>query len=121
VLPSCSASLDCLYLVVFPFPKCLNDCGFYGNVFVYLKIPPTALKSWTSKIRAATFIFYTCFLTLRGHRMRVLEKGVRRRIFGHKRDEVTGWRKLHNKSFKIVLFLRPKHRWNDNVITNLWK
>jgi hypothetical protein len=31
------------------------------------------------------------------HRLRVFENGVLRRIFGPKRDEVTGqWRKLHN-------------------------
>jgi hypothetical protein len=32
--------------------------------------------------------------------VRVFENGVLRRIFGPKRDEVTGeWRKLHNKEF----------------------
>jgi hypothetical protein len=32
------------------------------------------------------------------HRLRVFENRVLRRIFGPKRDEVTGgWRKLHNK------------------------
>jgi hypothetical protein len=32
------------------------------------------------------------------HRVRVCENGVLRRIFGLKRDEVTGgWRKLHNE------------------------
>jgi hypothetical protein len=32
----------------------------------------------------------------------VFEKRVLRRIFGPKRDEVTGeWRKLHNESFMI--------------------
>jgi hypothetical protein len=31
------------------------------------------------------------------HRLRVLENSVLKRIFGPKRDEVTGcWRKLHN-------------------------
>jgi hypothetical protein len=37
-------------------------------------------------------------LTLReDHRLRVFENRVLRRIFGPKRDEVTGeWRKLHN-------------------------
>ena len=33
-------------------------------------------------------------------RLRVFENRVLRRIFGHKRDEVTGeWRKLHNEEF----------------------
>jgi uncharacterized membrane protein len=41
----------------------------------------------------------TWSLTLREeHRLRVFEKRVLRRIFGPKRDEVTGdWRKLHNE------------------------
>jgi hypothetical protein len=41
----------------------------------------------------------TWSLTLREvHRLRVFENRVRRRIFGPKRDEVTGgWRKLHNE------------------------
>jgi hypothetical protein len=46
-------------------------------------------------------ILYGCetwYLTLREeHRLRVFENKVLRRIFGPKRDEVTGgWRKLHN-------------------------
>jgi hypothetical protein len=41
-------------------------------------------------------------LTLREeHRLRVFENRVLRRIFGPKRDEVTGeWRRLHNKELK---------------------
>jgi hypothetical protein len=41
----------------------------------------------------------TWFLTLREeHRLRVFENGVLRRIFGTKRDEVTGgWRKFHEE------------------------
>jgi hypothetical protein len=60
-----------------------------------------------SKIRIyKTIIFpvvlYGCetwYLTLREeHRLRVFENRVLRRIFGPKRDEVTGeWRKLHNE------------------------
>jgi hypothetical protein len=34
------------------------------------------------------------------HRLRVFENRVLRRIFGQKKDEVTGdWRKLHNEEF----------------------
>jgi hypothetical protein len=41
-------------------------------------------------------------LTLREeHRLRVFENRVLRRIFGPKRDEVIGWRKLHNKELQI--------------------
>jgi hypothetical protein len=41
----------------------------------------------------------TCSLTLREEcKLRVFENRVLRRIFGHKRDEVTEeWRKLHNE------------------------
>jgi hypothetical protein len=43
-------------------------------------------------------------LTLREeHRLRVFENWVLRRIFGPKRDEVTGeWRKLHNEELHIL-------------------
>jgi PAS domain-containing protein len=35
------------------------------------------------------------------HRLRVFENRVLRRIFGYKRDEVTGeWRKLHNEELR---------------------
>jgi hypothetical protein len=35
-------------------------------------------------------------------RLRVFENRVLRRIFGPKRDEVTGeWRRLHNKEFML--------------------
>jgi hypothetical protein len=52
-------------------------------------------------------VLYGCetwSLTLREeHRLRVSENGVLRRIFGAKRDEVTGeWRKLHNEELHIL-------------------
>jgi hypothetical protein len=37
------------------------------------------------------------------HRLRVFENRVLRRIFGPKRDEVTGgWKKLHNEELKVL-------------------
>jgi hypothetical protein len=46
----------------------------------------------------------TWSLTLREeHRLRVFENRVLRRIFGQKRDEVTGgWRKLHNEGLHTL-------------------
>jgi hypothetical protein len=46
----------------------------------------------------------TWSLTLRKeHRLRGFENRVLRRIFGPKRDEVTGeWRKLHNEELNIL-------------------
>jgi hypothetical protein len=46
--------------------------------------------------------YETWSLTLREeHRLRVFENRVLRRIFGRKRDDVTGeWRKLHNEELR---------------------
>jgi len=46
----------------------------------------------------------TCSLTLREERkLRVFENMVLRRIFGRRRDEVTGeWRRLHNEELNDV-------------------
>jgi hypothetical protein len=48
--------------------------------------------------------YETWSLTLKEeHRLRVFENRVLRRIFGPKRDEVTGeWRKLHNEELHIL-------------------
>jgi len=56
------------------------------------------------KFKDLPVVLYGCeiwSLTLREERrLRVSENRVLRRIFGHKRDEVTGeWRKLHNEEF----------------------
>jgi hypothetical protein len=54
-------------------------------------------------------VLYGCetwSLTLREeHRLKVFENSVLRRIFGPKRDEVTGeWRKLHNGELHILYY-----------------
>jgi len=60
------------------------------------------------------FVLYGCetwSLTLREERrLRVFENGVLRRIFGPKRDEVTGeWRKLHNEELNDLY-------WSPNIV-----
>jgi hypothetical protein len=49
----------------------------------------------------------TWSLTLKeGHRLRVFENRVLRRVFGPKRDEVAGeWRKLHNEELSDLYSL----------------
>jgi hypothetical protein len=73
-------------------------------------------------------ILYGCetwSLTLREeHRLRVFENKVLRRIFGPKRDEVSGgWRKLHNEELRdlystqsIIRIIKPRRmRWAGHV------
>ena len=63
--------------------------------------------------RERTTVFITAFgcetwsLTLREERrLRVFENRVLRRVFGPRRDEVTGeWRKLHNEELSDLYFL----------------
>jgi hypothetical protein len=60
-----------------------------------------------------TVVWYGCetwSLTLREeHRLRMFENRVLRRIFGPKRDEVTGdWSKLHNEELHIFVRI-PKY------------
>jgi len=89
------------------------------------------LMQWSSTIYGTIilhFVLYGCetwSLTLREERkLRVFENWVLRRIFGPKRDEVTGeWRKLHNEelnnlysSINIVWVIKSRRmRWAGHV------
>jgi hypothetical protein len=80
--------------------------------FLVLRISGDGLKSRIPvilnvihKITILPVVLHGCetwSLTLREeHRLRVFENRVLRRIFGPKRDEVTGeWRKLHNEEIR---------------------
>jgi hypothetical protein len=74
-------------------------------------------------------VLYGCetwSLTLRGERrLRVFENRVLRRLFGPKRDEITGeWRKLHNEELHdlysspyIVRVIKSRRmRWAGHVV-----
>jgi hypothetical protein len=80
------------------------------------------------KIVIIPVVLYGCeswSLTLREeHRLRVFENRVLRRIFGPKRDEVTGvWRKLHNEELRdfyssasIIRVIKARRmRWAGHV------
>jgi hypothetical protein len=86
------------------------------------------VKIKTYKTIILPVVLYGCetlSLTLREeHRLRVYENRVLRRIFGPKRDEVTGgWRKLHNEelhgfysSSSIVRVIQARRmRWAVHV------
>ena len=66
-------------------------------------------------------VLYGCetwSMTLREERrLRVFENRVLRRIFGSKRDEVTGeWKKLHNEELNIVWVVKSRRmRWAGHV------
>ena len=70
-------------------------------------------KNFKSKIYRTIIlpvVLYGCetwSLTLREERrLRLFENRVLRRVFGHKRDEVTGeWRKLHNEGLNDLYCL----------------
>jgi hypothetical protein len=69
-------------------------------------------------------VLYRCDTLRREHRLRVFENRVLRRIFGPKRDKVTGeWRKLHNEEFRhlhtspsIIRMIKSRRmRWTGQV------
>ena len=98
VLPSCHSTIY-IYIYIYIYEYIYNLVVLYG------------CETWS--------------LTLREERrLRVFEKRVLRRIFGPKRDEVTGeWRKLHNEELSdlyslpnIVRVVKSRRmRWAGHV------
>jgi hypothetical protein len=96
---------------------------------------PSVFSPAVEKVKNAMYktiilpvVLYGCetwFLTLREeHRLRVFENRVLRRIFGPKRDEMTGeWRELHNKELSdlysspsIIRIIKSRRmRWAGHV------
>jgi hypothetical protein len=107
------------------------------NEIIYMVFPQFTLEvSWTVNViyllgntRGLPVVLYGCetwSLTLREERRRrVFENRVLRRVFGPKRDEVTGeWRKLHNEELSglyslpnIVRMVKSRRmRWEGHVV-----
>jgi hypothetical protein len=82
-----------------------NACYHSVQNFVFSSAVKKNLKIRIYKTIILPVVLYGCeswSLTLREeHRLRVFENRMLRRIFGLKRDEVTGeWRKLHKEELR---------------------
>jgi hypothetical protein len=117
-----------------------NACYYSVQNLLSSRLLSKNLKIRICKTIILPVLLYGCetwSLTLREeHRLRVFENKVLRRIFGPKRDEVTGeWRKLHNEELRnlysspsIIRIMkplgrrplgRPRRRWVDNIRMDL--
>jgi hypothetical protein len=99
------------------------DCGLLTNWLVRCKSLRIIAKYYLYPV-----VLYGCetwSLTLREeHRLIMFENRMLRRIFGPKRDEVTGdWRKLHNEKLHNFYYLQNiirmmksmRMRWAEHV------
>jgi hypothetical protein len=75
---------------------------WYKNDFTYETMKQNFASLHTYILPVVLYGCETWSVTLREeHRLRVFENRVLRKIFGPKRDEVTGeWRKLHNEKLR---------------------
>jgi hypothetical protein len=81
------------------------------------------LKIRIYKMIILPVVLYGCESWSLTHRLRVFENRVLRRIFGPKRDEVTGeWRNLHSKDLRdlyslqsILRIIKSRMRWAGHV------
>ena len=117
----CVSNSLTVYSVKFGVKRALNLIPYYfhslGNACYYSvqNLLSSSLLSKTLKIKIyrnilLPVVLYGCetwSLTLREERrLRVFENRVLRKVFGPKRDEVTGkWRKLHNEELSDLYFL----------------
>jgi len=87
----------------------VTDQNIYGTII--LPIVLYGCETWSLTLREE-------------HRLRVFENKVLRRVFGPRRDKVTGeWRKLHNKELSdlyslpnIVRVVKSRMRWAGHVV-----
>jgi hypothetical protein len=86
-----------------------NVCYHSVQTLLSSRLLSKNIKNIIYKTIILPVVLYGCdwSLTLRvEHRLRVFENRVLRRVFGPKRDEVTGkWRKLHNEELPTDILL----------------
>jgi len=86
-----------------------NACDYSVQHLLYSSLLSKNLKIKIRRTVILTVVLYGCetwSLTFKEERrLRVVENRLLRRIFGPKRDEVTGeWRKLHNGEIKVMYY-----------------
>ena len=84
-----------------------NACYYSHEKILSSRLLSKKLKVKTYKTIILPVVLYGCetwSLTLREkHRLRMFENKVLRKIFGAKKDEITGeWRKLHNAELQAL-------------------
>jgi hypothetical protein len=81
-------------------------CNKHSHATVFPSVVKENLKMRIYKTIILPVILYGCETLREKHRLRVFENKMLRRIFGPKRDEVTGqWRKLHNEEIRDLYSL----------------
>jgi hypothetical protein len=89
-----------------------NKCSFINIIRISSADINIKIKIYKTVILPAVLCGYkTWSLTLsKGHRVKVFEDRVLKRIFGPERDEITGgWRKLHVDELQN-LYISPKYK-----------
>ena len=117
-----------MYLYFISLRKLGNACYYSVQNLLSSRLLSKNLKIKIYRTKILPVVLYGCetwLLTLREeHRLRVFENRALRRVFGPKRDEVTGeWRKLHNKKLNdlyslpnIVQVVKSRRmRWAGHV------
>jgi hypothetical protein len=101
-----------------------NACYHSVHNILSSRLLSRNIKTKIYKTIIFPMVLYGSLILREEHRLRVFENRVLRRIFGPKRDEVTGdWRKLHNEELhnlyswpNIIRMIKSRRiRWTGHV------